>query len=335
MAKQNKKPSRKKSNRKNKKSNLKIKFISLLFILILGSIVYWIDNLPEIPQQQEQEVAPQTLKKAALKTAIHDKIRVHTYLDFDDKSTARFWWNHYFKLTDWNPDGYFWDMYSNNKHSDYLGGKVQNREHCMPRSWWGKRENYTSFDANGDLHNLYPADYAANAAKSNLPLGEVGITKFDNGVSKVGKNTYPNGYKGQVFEPADEYKGDFARIYFYMITCYEDYSYNWRSSATQSMLSKGPYPGFQPWALAMLLKWHRNDPVSEKETNRNEEVFKIQGNKNPFIDNPELVEYIWGNKMDETFLLDNNIIVSTQNKTNKKNTNYIEFIADWIKECTH
>ena len=54
------------------------------------------------------------------------------------------------------------------------------------------------------------------------------------------------------------------------------------------------YPGFSDWSLQLLLKWHREDPVSLKEVRRNEEVSKIQGNRNPFIDYPELMEYVWG-----------------------------------------
>lgn len=240
---------------------------------------------------------------AALKTAMHDIIRDHECLNFDENTTARYWWDNYFKKTDWSSDGYFLDMYSNEKHTTYVGGNVQNREHCMPRSWWGKREKYSSYDANGDLHNIFPSDYSANAAKSNLPLGEVGIIKFDNGVSKVGNNTYPNGYRGQVFEPADEYKGDFARVYFYMLTCYEDYSYDWKDDAKKSMLQAEAYPGLQPWALEMLIKWNNEDPISDKEIARNNAVYKIQGNRNPFVDCPELVTHIWGDSKDQPFFI--------------------------------
>lgn len=243
------------------------------------------------------------LSGAALKTAMHDIIRDHECLNFDENTTARYWWDNYFKKTDWSSDGYFLDMYSNEKHTTYVSGNVQNREHCMPRSWWGKRDKYSSYDANGDLHNIFPSDYNANAAKSNLALGEVGIIKFDNGVSKVGNNTYPNGYRGQVFEPADEYKGDFARVYFYMLTCYEDYSYDWKDDAKKSMLQAEAYPGLQPWALEMLIKWNNEDPISDKEIARNNAVYKIQGNRNPFVDCPELVSHIWGDSKDQPFFI--------------------------------
>lgn len=68
------------------------------------------------------------------------------------------------------------------------------------------------------------------------------------------------------------------------------------------MLARNNYPVFSPWALNLLLKWHRQDPVSDKETKRNDVVFDSQKNRNPFIDHPELVEYIWGDKKDQGWI---------------------------------
>jgi len=290
--------------KKKKKSSFKFKLFSLILLFIAGISLFWATDILGNYYDKADGY-----KGESLKTAIHELIRDHTYLNFDQNISARYWWDNYFTKTDWHPDKYYWDMYSSEKHDKYIDGNKQSREHCMPRSWWGKRDKYSSYDANGDLHNIFPSDNKANSAKGNLPLGEVGIARFDNGVSKVGQNTYPKGYKGTVFEPADEYKGDFARVYFYMITCYEDYAYNWRNDALKSMLKIGNYPGMQPWAIEMLLKWHRNDPVSDKEIKRNTEIYRIQGNRNPFIDNPELIEYIWGDKVNMTFnsLKDNKI----------------------------
>lgn len=287
------------TKRKKKKTGTGIKVLG--FILIAIGIAFFF--IKEIPVDYYEEVENRGLKGSALKSAVHDKIRKHEVISFDQNTTARHWWNNYFVKTDWHSDGYFWDMYSDERHSKYLGGEIQSREHCMPRSWWGVKDKYSSYDANGDLHNIFPSDYPANQAKGNLALGEVGVANFDNGKSKVGNNTYPGGYRGQVFEPADEYKGDFARVFFYMVTCYEDYAYNWRSTATNTMLQKGTYPGFRPWAVEMLLTWHRKDTVSEKEIKRNTEVCRIQGNRNPFVDHPELAEHIWGDKSDEDFYI--------------------------------
>jgi endonuclease I len=227
-------------------------------------------------------------KEADLKTALFHIIKNHTQLEYYASST-------YFLTTDWHPgttqypNGYFWDMYSNYQRTTWNG---MNREHSLPKSWWSAAPETTV--AYSDLHNLYPSDATANSAKLNYGLGEVtGTPDFTNGVVKVGANGFP-GYTGTVFEPADEYKGDFARDYMYVVTCYEDYANNWRSTGTASMLLGGTYPVFREWAVNLLLKWHRQDPVSSKETNRNNAVYSFQHNRNPFIDHPELAEFIWG-----------------------------------------
>ena len=232
-------------------------------------------------------------KNAELKTALHQTIKPHPGLEYYSSSTS-------FRSTDWHPDGYFWDMYSSNKRTSWSG---MNREHNMPKSWWST--NPESSVAYSDLHNLYPSDATANSAKSNYPLGIVGSKpSFSNGVVKVGSSSYP-GYPGVVFEPANEYKGDFARDYMYMVTCYEDYSTNWRSTGTTSMLSNNTYPVFKPYAINLLMEWSRNDPVSEKEINRNNAVYKLQGNRNPYVDFPVLSEYVWGKYKDRSWNGDN------------------------------
>ncbi|MDE6297816.1 MAG: endonuclease, partial [Muribaculaceae bacterium] len=153
--------------------------------------------------------------------------------------------------------------------------------------------------AYSDMWNLYPSDGAANQAKLNYPLGPVDMASYNNGVTKVG--TTRSGYGGgsaYVFEPGDEYKGDFARAFFYMATVYDDI--NW---VINYMFQKNTYPTLRDWAVNMLLDWARHDPVSQKEIDRNNVVEQYQGNRNPFVDFPELAEYIWGTRMAETFYL--------------------------------
>ena len=104
-----------------------------------------------------------------------------------------------------------------------------------------------------------------------------------------------------MFEPNDEYKGDFARTYFYMVTCYQDYTW---TQKYMWMLQQNTYPTLSDWAAQLLLKWSREDPVSQKEIDRNEAVYQFQNNRNPFIDFPALAEYIWGNKKGEAFDLE-------------------------------
>ena len=235
----------------------------------------------------------------SLKNAIHDVIRPHNVVTYGSL------WNH-FQSTDVYPEKVngkrlVWDMYSDNYNNRTFfypnGTSGLNREHSFPKSWWGGSQN----EAYTDINHLYPSESKANTAKSNLPLGVVINASFNNGVCKVG--TPQSGMGGgckSVFEPADEYKGDFARTYFYMATCYQDYTWKYTF-----MLSNSSDLTLSKWAYEMLLEWSRQDPVSQKEIDRNEAVFKIQNNRNPFIDNPGLEEYIWGKKMGQVYNGDN------------------------------
>lgn len=233
-------------------------------------------------------------KDAELKTALCNIIYNHTEVSaYSDLPK-------YFQRTDVYPQSSrWWDMYS----AEFLYApsfKGLNREHSFPKSWWG---GLTDIPAYVDLNHLYPSEAAANMAKSNYPLGTVATPKFNNGVTKVGYAAYgQGGGAAQVFEPADEYKGDFARTYFYMVTCYQNLTWN---KSYMWMLQQNTYPTLTPWAVDLLLKWNEMDPVSEKELNRNDEVYKIQNNRNPFIDYPVLAEYIWGSKKGELFYEEN------------------------------
>lgn len=236
------------------------------------------------------------LKEGALKTAVYN--RIHNFRTVSSYNNLP----QYFRVTDVYPESNrWWDMYSNIPlYAPSFSGL--NREHSFPKSWWKQNNSVDYTTAYIDLNHLYPSEMKANTAKSNYPLGEVDMSytpKFDNGVCKVG---YPvqgqGGGATQVFEPADEYKGDFARTYFYMVTCYQNLTWN---QSYMYMVSQNVYPTLNAWSVRMLLKWHRDDPVSQKELDRNEAVFSFQDNRNPFIDHPELVEYIWGDKVGEAY----------------------------------
>ena len=206
------------------------------------------------------------------------------------------------------------DMYSNNAYyqTSFAAVEGMHIEHSLPKSWWGGLENY----AYRDLHHLFPADGTTNITKNNLPLGETLAPTFDNGVSKIGPNSFPNA-EGNCFEPADEYKGDFARAYFYIATTYNELATLWQSP----MMECNTYPVWNSWALDLLLQWHRADPVSQKELDRQEAVYQIQHNRNPYIDYPDLIEHIWGNNMQIpfTFPTDNRPFITTINHWTKIN----------------
>ena len=223
-------------------------------------------------------------------------------------------WTH-FQTTDKKENGKVWDMYSNKREMTFVEdqdkgsggtteGEYYNREHSFPNSWFGGKvmPMYT------DLHHMYPTDKLVNNKRGNNPFGETNGESYKsaNDFSKLGKCTYP-GYSGIVFEPNDEYKGDFARTYFYMVTCYEEKLADWYNSNAESRatIDGTSYPGFCQWQLEMLMKWAKQDPVSEKEINRNNAVYAIQQNRNPFIDYPELERFVWGDLKDVAFSYDN------------------------------
>ena len=229
----------------------------------------------------------------ALMIALRNIIYNHTQLSYNALWDA-------FKITDTDDQGYIIDMYSNCRYRpDQHGGSAKavgdgfNREHSFPKSWFDDATPmYT------DLFHLYPTDIKVNSQRSNFPFGVCANgNRLTNGSlygkGKLGTSTYP-GYSGTVFEPDDEYKGDFARTYFYMVTCYKNELPSWPGSP-QLNYTANKYKAFSTWSINMLMEWTRLDPVSEKEIKRNEAVYAKQHNRNPFIDHPELAEYIWGN----------------------------------------
>ena len=220
-----------------------------------------------------------------LKTALHELIDFHTVLTYGQVREEM-------ENIDARADGIgVWDMYSSASTGWNWGatatseGEGINREHSFPKSWFGGDVSpmYT------DLFHLYPTDIHVNSMRGNMPFGEVYEPTWEGTISQVGSSASV-GYNHEVFEPADEYKGDFARTYFYMVTRYENLIADWMTP----VLDGSTDYGLGQWAIELLLEWHEQDPVSEKEIARNEAIFGLQGNRNPFIDNPQWVEEIWG-----------------------------------------
>lgn len=237
-------------------------------------------------------------KKESLKTALASILNNAKNVGYDGLYSV-------YKTSDIRKDGKVWDMYSNITNfsfSETCGnykneGDCFNREHSIPQSWFSSRSPMQS-----DAWHVVPTDGKINGMRSNYPLGEVGSIKSTsaNGFSKLGTSNTP-GYSNLVFEPNDLYKGDFARMYFYMATRYESQVGSWGGG-----VFSGTYPHLAKWTLDLMLKWHREDPVSQKEIDRNNAIYNsAQHNRNPYIDYPELVELIFGNKQNEAFDPDN------------------------------
>jgi endonuclease I len=230
-----------------------------------------------------------------LQQELHNIIHNHTVVTYDAL------WTH-FQNTDKKSDGTVWDMYSDkpgltpayvftfvqNQCGNYTKeGDCYNREHSFPKSWF----SYYNDDPRpmySDLNHLVPTDGKVNGMRGNYPFGvTTSPTWTSTNGSKVGTSSYM-GYTGIIFEPINAYKGDFARIILYMAVRYFGEDAGWAGS---DMVT-----GSQPksWAINMLLEWNINDPVSQKEKDRNDSVYLIQGNRNPFIDNSDYANQIWG-----------------------------------------
>lgn len=211
-----------------------------------------------------------------------------------------------------------WDMYSHNPNGanpyEYVVGNDQNggsggstegdnynREHTFSQSWFNKASPMRN-----DGHHVIPTDTKVNSMRGSNPYSEVNIATWtsQNG-SKVGTSTF-EGYTGTAFEPIDEYKGDIARIYFYMATRYENYIANWSSV----VLDGSSNQVYVDWQLELLKKWNAQDPVSPKEISRNNAIYEHQGNRNPFIDNPSWVTEIWGSASGSFFQFKSNPVTS-------------------------
>jgi endonuclease I len=221
-------------------------------------------------------------------------------------------WTDY-QCSDKRADGKVWDVYSDvpngtppytftfvtDQDNGTLGtaeGQKYNREHTFPKSWFGGSTTLVSAATpipGTDLFNVYPTDKKVNGVRGNQPYGETNAPSFTslNGC-KYGVSSTA-GIAGEVFEPINAYKGDLARNYFYMATRYPVGTWAGTTAEGSIALSDSFYTGFRTSFLAMLYRWHLADPVSQKEIDRNNAVYKIQGNRNPYIDHPEWVARVF------------------------------------------
>lgn len=262
-----------------------------------------------------------------LRLALHNIIKNHTVISYAYLWTA-------YQTTDKKANGKVWDMYSDIPGgkppyeftfiSDQCGnyaveGDCYNREHSWPQSWFNSATTPSS-----DIFHIYPTDGKVNGQRSNYPYGNVSNPTWTslNG-SKLGTNTFP-GYSGIAFEPIDAYKGDLARSSIYMSVRYYLEDGGW---ATKEGTNKSD---LLPWYANLLYDWSIRDTVSQKEIDRNNAIYAIQKNRNPFIDHPEFAAEIWETTMtplvvsvkemnstsiliDFSRYLDSTVTVNTQN----------------------
>ncbi len=253
--------------------------------------------------------------------AVHEVVKVgYSSLGYDGL------WGAY-QHTDLRDNGKIWDMYSDcswTYKSDQCGSyssecDCYNREHSIPKSWYGD----TKSGPGCDIFHLVPTDGKVNGMRSNYAFGEVSSASYTFDGAKLGSSksiTITNGNTiagnegtsiscsaNKVFEPRDEYKGDFARGYFGAMIRWagdhQSFTDGDGGKIFSSSYAAGSF-GLTKYGVALLMKWHRQDPVSQKEIDRNNGIQQTQGNRNPFIDYPYLAEFIWGEKAGQTLELD-------------------------------
>ncbi len=271
---------------------MKKQFLSFVALLIISAQL-----VGQIPSGYYNGAEGKT--GAELKTALYNIIKGHTDKGYNYLYTM-------YTTTDNLPTNKVWDMYSikadgtadyfyNHSSSDQCGtynseADCYNREHTFCDSWLGAASPQRS-----DAHHIIPTDGYVNNRRSSFPHGKVlSVSWTSSNGSKLGSSDPATGYSGTVFEPIDEFKGDFARMYFYVATRYEDKIAGWVNNGSASLILAGnSYPAYKTWFLNLMLQWHSQDPVSAKEINRNNAIYSYQHNRNPFIDNPDFAELIW------------------------------------------
>lgn len=279
-----------------------LKFNNLLFFVAFSTVA-----CAQIPNGYYDDA--EGLEGYALKTALKNIIDGHTVLSYGSLDSK-------YSQTDkdlyYENDASVLDIYSEKPsgadaynygfgEADQCGnynseGDCWNKEHIFPQGFFNEQ-----LPMRTDLHQVLPTDGYVNGMRSNYPFGEVATATFTstNG-SKRGSSASP-GHSGVVFEPIDEFKGDVARILFYFATRYENEvtSGSWDNPDADN---NNPLNGtndqvYEDWFVDVLLSWHNMDPVSQKEIDRNNAVYNIQHNRNPYVDHPEWVNGIWGDGM--------------------------------------
>ncbi|MBN1650821.1 MAG: endonuclease [Bacteroidales bacterium] len=261
------------------------KFIGLL-LLLWSSILFGQTSYGDYYQNAEG------LKDEALKTALYHIIKGQTEYPYTASSTDV--WD-MLKQTDKDPNNsanviLLYSGTSVNAAQEYNNGNGWTREHVWAKS---RGDFGTEMGPGTDAHHLRPEDNEVNTIRNNRSFDNCNSCEqvIDNGVwtgSYIDKNEW-------TFEPRDAVKGDVARMIFYMATRYEGENGEPDLQMTESLPSASDQSPFHG-RLSTLIQWNREDPVDDWERNRNDIIYtQFQHNRNPYIDHPELIEYIWGN----------------------------------------
>mgnify|MGYP003302189502 CR=1 FL=1 len=257
-----------------------------------------------IPQDYYQEANGKSSEQ--LKEALHQIISNHTVFPYTSSSTDT--WD-ILQLSDQDPENHdnmilVYTGRSQDKgyrdgsgnYSQYENGNGTqnnswNREHVWPKSHGFPDEDDNAYT---DVHNLKPSDRSVNSSR--------GTKDYDYGGSQHSEASDCL-TDSDSWEPSDFVKGDIARILFYMVVRY-DPGYDHNNNSFDLELVDYTTPGNNDpilGKLSSLIQWHFDDPVDDFEINRNEVIFGFQQNRNPFIDHPNLVNFLWGENVGQNW----------------------------------
>ncbi len=229
----------------------------------LEEFPYYQDNLPDIQKSQNKELVDNLYKAISNNKSLSYK-QARTYLFgqlyLQQKQGRYFIEDTYCEKTFGESIGV-----GPNKIPDHT---ELNCEHTWPQSHFNGRESKST--QKGDLHHLFPVDSRANSTRGNIHFGDVDGEQV-NGcpLAERGDDIYAG---TSSFEPPKSHKGNVARALFY-------FSVRYRISIDQS-------------EEVYLRQWNKLDPVDQDEISRHEKIYQIQGNRNPFIDDPTLADQI-------------------------------------------
>ncbi len=259
---------------------MKLLFISLL--LICSTIL----SIAQPPEGYYN--GTDGLKGEQLKTALYLIIKGHTTFPYSASSTDT--WD-IIKESDRDPNNsanviLFYTGWSVNAAQEYNNGAGWNREHV----WANSRGDFgTDRGAGTDIHHLRAADISVNNARSNRWFANCTEPYIDEGIAT---SCYTSSALW-VWKPRTEDIGDVARMIFYMATRYEGENGEPNLEVVNYLPTNNSTKEPIHALLSDLLEWHKADPVSDIERNRNNVIYSYQRNRNPFIDHPEFVSFIW------------------------------------------
>lgn len=170
----------------------------------------------------------------------------------------------------------------------------------VPAVWWSEAGNPFGDAVGKDIYNLLPMTEDAGTRRGDLAPGYVTAASFETPLWSIGRSEI-YGVETDLYCPPEALRGELARAYFYMSVIYP--AGVWTPRGYMVMTSKA-YPGLTEYASQLFLEWHRAYAPSKAETEKNERGQKLQGNRNPFVDYPELAEYIWGTHKEESFVIE-------------------------------